>query len=207
MTAGVDSSRVGHLTVWFADGGVFQHFGHFAARKHLKSAGGHGPRYPVPRADAVRVLRVVLSDDSVERFKQKIRKRVAKTDLGNAPIDIERGRELLRGLLGEIRIAPRGGYLVAKMGLECQPLLGGSIRGSGGPFWHFQTSHRNLRRSRHFSPLAARSCRSSSASSLCFSTAGASPDRTASTASSTRRGQPGRRGRAVSDPCAELRRS
>jgi len=34
---------------------------------------------------------------------------MAKTDLGNAPIDVERGRELLHGLLGEIRIAPRGG--------------------------------------------------------------------------------------------------
>lgn len=76
----------------------------------------------------------MLSDDSVERFKQKMRKRVAKTDLDNAPIDVERGRELLRGLLGEIRSAPRGGCLVAKMGLECQPLLDGSIRGSGGRY-------------------------------------------------------------------------
>lgn len=52
--------------------------------------------------------------------------------LGDAPIDIERGREVLKGLLGEIRIEPRDGYLVAKMGLEVQPLLGTSNRGSGG---------------------------------------------------------------------------
>jgi hypothetical protein len=52
--------------------------------------------------------------------------------LGDAPIDVQRGRSLLRGLLGEIRIAQRDGYLVAKMGLELQPLSGSSIRGSGG---------------------------------------------------------------------------
>jgi len=63
-----------------------------------------------------RIKSDLLSDDSIARFKQKIRKRMAKTDLGNAPIDVERGRELLHGLLGEIRIAPRGGYLVAKDG-------------------------------------------------------------------------------------------
>jgi hypothetical protein len=66
-----------------------------------------------------RVKSDLLSDDSVERFKQTIRKRVAKADLGNAPIDVERGRELLRGLPGEIRIAAQGGYLVANMGRPC----------------------------------------------------------------------------------------
>ena len=43
--------------------------------------------------------------------------------------DVERGRVTLKGLLDPIWIAPRDGYLVAKMGLECQPLLASSIRG------------------------------------------------------------------------------
>ena len=73
----------------------------------------------------------------MERFASKIRRRMTKRPvdpgrLGDAPIDVERGRAALKGLLGPIWIAPRDGYLVAKMGLECQPLLGSSIRGSGG---------------------------------------------------------------------------
>ena len=51
--------------------------------------------------------------------------------LGDAPIDVERGRAVLQDLLGPIWIAPRDRYLVSKMELECQPLLGSSIRGSG----------------------------------------------------------------------------
>ena len=50
--------------------------------------------------------------------------------LGDA-IDGERGRAVLQDLLGPIWIAPRDRYLVSKMELECQPLLGSSIRGSG----------------------------------------------------------------------------
>ena len=66
--------------------------------------------------------------------------------LGDAPIDVDRGRATLKGLLGPIWISPRNGYLVAKMGLECQPLLGSSIRGSGGPLLiHLPTYTRSLR--------------------------------------------------------------
>ena len=64
--------------------------------------------------------------EAVERYRRMVK------GLGTAPINVERGRELLRGLLGQIRVAPRDGYLVAKMGLELQPLSGSSIRGSGG---------------------------------------------------------------------------
>jgi hypothetical protein len=54
------------------------------------------------------------------------------SSLGDAPIDVERGRELLRQVVGQIRIVPRDGYLVAKRGLAIQPLSDVSIRGSGG---------------------------------------------------------------------------
>jgi hypothetical protein len=50
----------------------------------------------------------------------------------DALINVERGRELLRCLLGDIRIAPRGDYFVARMRLGiAQPILA-SNRGSGG---------------------------------------------------------------------------
>jgi hypothetical protein len=65
---------------------------------------------------------------------------------GDAPVDVQRGKELPRGLLGAIRTAPRSGYLVATMGLEFQPLV--SKRGSGGPIWQLiATLPRRPRRS------------------------------------------------------------
>lgn len=64
--------------------------------------------------------------EAVNRYREMV------ADLGNAPTDIERTREIVRGLVGDIRIAPRDGYLVAKMGLAIQPLSGSAIRGSGG---------------------------------------------------------------------------
>jgi hypothetical protein len=80
--------------------------------------------------------------EAVARFKQMAAK------LGDAPIDVERGRALLKGLLGPIWISPRDGDLVAKMGLELQPLSVSSIRGSGGPLLiHLPTSTRWLRAS------------------------------------------------------------
>ena len=53
-------------------------------------------------------------------------------DLGDAPVDIERGREALREILGEVQIAPHEGHLVAKMALsiDSQALACGC--GSGG---------------------------------------------------------------------------
>ena len=75
---------------------------------------------------------VVRGDDILRRLPdavKRFRRMVAR--LGDAPIDVERGRATLN-LLGPIWISPRNGYLVAKMGLELQPLLGTSIRGSGG---------------------------------------------------------------------------
>lgn len=63
---------------------------------------------------------------AVDKYRRMVQR------LGDAPIDVERGRELLRGLLGDIRIAPRGDHLVARMGLGiAQPILA-SNRGSGG---------------------------------------------------------------------------
>jgi hypothetical protein len=61
-----------------------------------------------------------------------VRFRAMVDKLGDAPIDTERARAELKSFLGPILIAQRDGYLVAKMGLEIQPL---SVcnRGSGGP--------------------------------------------------------------------------
>ena len=42
-------------------------------------------------------------------------------NLQDAPIDIGRARTILRDLLGEIRVEPRGDKLIAKMGLHMQP--------------------------------------------------------------------------------------
>jgi site-specific DNA recombinase len=75
---------------------------------------------------------VVQVDGVLQRLPeivQRFRRLVGR--LGDA-IDPQVGRAELRNLLGPILIEPRDGYLVAKMGLECQPLLGISIRGSGG---------------------------------------------------------------------------
>ena len=54
--------------------------------------------------------------------------------LGDAPRDTDRACEALKSLLGPILIARRDGFLVAKMGLEIQP-LSVSYRGSGGTLW------------------------------------------------------------------------
>lgn len=76
---------------------------------------------------------VVKVDELLARLPQAVEKyRRMVQRLGDAPINVERGRELLRGLLGDIRIAPRGDHLVARMGLGiAQPILA-SNRGSGG---------------------------------------------------------------------------
>lgn len=92
---------------------------------------------------------VVRVDDLLRRLPEAVgRLRRMAGRLGNAPIDVERGRATLKGLIGPIWIAPRDGYLVAKMGLELQPLSVSSIRGSGGPLLiHLPTSTRSVRRS------------------------------------------------------------
>ncbi len=85
---------------------------------------------------------VIQVDDLLKRLSEAVshyRRMVGQ--LGDAPIDIERGRAMLRGLLGEIRIAPRDGYLVAMMGLELQPLSDSSNRGSGGLLRQFQVAY------------------------------------------------------------------
>jgi hypothetical protein len=76
---------------------------------------------------------VVRVDDLLKRLPEAVKRfRRMAARLGDAPIDVERGRAVLKGLLGPIWIAPRDGYLVAKMGSEFQPLSASSIRGSGG---------------------------------------------------------------------------
>lgn len=77
---------------------------------------------------------VVKADDVLARLPdalQRFRRMVAR--LGDAPIDIEKGRSELRRLLGSVWIAPRENYLVARMALDCVPLVASACnRGSGG---------------------------------------------------------------------------
>lgn len=76
---------------------------------------------------------VVRMDDVIKRLPEAMGLyRQMVSNLGDAPIDVERAREAVREMLGEITIVPRDGYLVARMGLEVvQPILA-SNRGSGG---------------------------------------------------------------------------
>ena len=65
--------------------------------------------------------------------------------LGDASIDVECGWELLRGLHGDIRLAPRGDHLVAQMGLGiAQPILALIVVAGALAFsaelWRFLTS-------------------------------------------------------------------
>ena len=53
--------------------------------------------------------------------------------LQDAPIDITRARNVLRDLIGEIRVEPRGDRLIAKLGLQMQPQASqiGVVAGAG----------------------------------------------------------------------------
>jgi hypothetical protein len=42
-------------------------------------------------------------------------------NLHEAPLDVTRARNVLRDLIGEIRVEPRGDRLIAKLGLCMQP--------------------------------------------------------------------------------------
>ena len=77
---------------------------------------------------------VVRVDDVMKRLPeavQRFRRMVSR--LGDAPIDVERGRADAQGLAADRSgLRRRDGHLVAKMGLELQPISDSSIRGSGG---------------------------------------------------------------------------
>ena len=114
-------AEVGHLTDAIAKGLLSP-----ALAKRLQDAEAELAALPAPST-------VVRVDDGLRRLPDAVKRfRRMVASLADAPIDVERGRAVLKDLLGPIWIAPRDGYLVAKMGLECQPLLGSSIRGSGG---------------------------------------------------------------------------
>ena len=97
-----------------------------ALRQRLQEAEADLAQLPGPPT-------VVRMDDAMKRIPEAMaRYRQMVSSLGDASIDLERAREVVRGLLGEITIVPRDGYLVAQMGLEVvQPILA-SNRGSGG---------------------------------------------------------------------------
>jgi uncharacterized protein YPO0396 len=75
---------------------------------------------------------VVNADDLLKRLPEAVaRYKAMAENLGDAPVNTMRARALLKGLIGPILIAPRDGYLVARMGLQFQPLPVCN-RGSGG---------------------------------------------------------------------------
>ncbi len=81
---------------------------------------------------------VVRIDDLLKRLPEAVKRFLwMVASLADAPIDVERGRAVLQDLVGPIWIAPREGYLVAKVGLELQPLSASCIRGSGGALCSF----------------------------------------------------------------------
>jgi site-specific DNA recombinase len=64
---------------------------------------------------------------AVERYQRMVER------LQDAPIDITRARNVLRDLIGEIRVEPRGDRLIAKLGLHMQPQVSqiGVVAGAG----------------------------------------------------------------------------
>lgn len=77
---------------------------------------------------------IVKAEDVISRLPDAVRRfRRMAADLGNAPIDMEKARSELRRLLGQVWIAPRKDHLVARIGLEIQPLPALACScGSGG---------------------------------------------------------------------------
>jgi site-specific DNA recombinase len=89
-------ARVAHLADAIGQGLLSQ-----ALAKKLQDAEAELAALPEP-------TNVVKVDELLERLPQAVEKyRRMVGRLGDAPINVERGRELLRGLLGDIRIAPR----------------------------------------------------------------------------------------------------
>ena len=87
----------------------------------VEAAAGHGIGNGATSAYVVSVS----VEDSLRQMPTPVsRYREMGGNLGEAPIDVERAREAIRGLVGEIGIAPREGDLVARMRLEVvQPIL------------------------------------------------------------------------------------
>ena len=97
-----------------------------ALRQRLQEAESELSRLTEPASVVGIEAALMRLPETVNRYRAMV------ADLGNAPIDRGRMREIVRSLLGDIQISPRDGYLVARMGLELQPLPGSFIRGSGG---------------------------------------------------------------------------
>lgn len=64
--------------------------------------------------------------ESVNRYRALV------AELGNAPIDRGRAGEIVRSLIGDIQIARRDGYLVAKMGPRAWTFSPANARSSSG---------------------------------------------------------------------------
>ena len=60
--------------------------------------------------DLMRVL-----PPAIERYRRMV------GNLHDSPVDVPRARALIRDLIGEIRVEPRGDRLIAKLGLQMQP--------------------------------------------------------------------------------------
>ena len=115
------SRQIDNLAAAIADGLMSP-----TVRTRLQAAEAALAALPPPPA----VIRV---DQAIARLPAAVaRYRKMVEDLGDAPVDIERSREALREILGEVQIAPHEGHLVAKMALSIDSQALACGRGSGG---------------------------------------------------------------------------
>ena len=115
------SAAVDNMTAAIANG-VFSD----ALKTRLASTEAELASIPVPPT-AVEVT------DASKRLPEAVaRYRAMVSDLGRAPIDVERGREALREILGQVTVSPKGGHLVARMGIKFSLTDGAYKCGSGG---------------------------------------------------------------------------
>lgn len=85
-----------------------------ALARRLQEAEAAVAALPIANVTRMDDLARVLPQ-AVERYRRMV------GNLDEAPIDVRRARALIRDLIGEIRVEPRGGRLIAKLGLQMQP--------------------------------------------------------------------------------------
>ena len=102
-------AEVGNLTDAIAKGLLSP-----ALARRLQNAEAAVAALPMANVTRMDDLARVLPQ-AVERYRRMV------SNLHDSPIDVPRARALIRDLIGEIRVEPRGGRLIAKLGLQMQP--------------------------------------------------------------------------------------
>lgn len=116
------ATNVDNMTTAIANG-VFSD----ALKARLASTEAELAALPPPPASVDTNLASRRLPEAVARYRAMV------SGLGRAPIDVERGREALREILGQVTISPDGdGHLVARMGLKLAVTDGAFNCGSGG---------------------------------------------------------------------------